>query len=88
VLPTRQFFDEPSSSDCSKKEVFENNENNMGTNFACENINEGEINKKVEDESSEVGCRRARVSIRARSDFSLVMTCISIFLFWYNVINF
>ncbi|WJX24615.1 hypothetical protein P8452_13701 [Trifolium repens] len=73
VLPTRQFFDEPSSSDCSKKEVFENNENNMGTNFACENINEGEINKKVEDESSEVGCRRARVSIRARSDFSLMV---------------
>lgn len=76
VLPTRQFFDEPSPSDCSKNNGFaivENNENNMGRNLACEYINEGEINSKIEDQSSEVGCRRARVSIRARSDFAFMV---------------
>lgn len=84
MLPTRQFFDEPSPSDCSKNNGFvivENNENNMGRNLACEYINEGEINSKIEDQSSEVGCRRARVSIRARSDFAFVRICMQLFFF-------
>ncbi|XP_058727531.1 WRKY transcription factor 42-like [Vicia villosa] len=83
VFPTRQFLniDEPSSSDCGKREKFaslENNVNvNIGRNFAYEcinNIHEGDIiSKRLEDQVSEVECRRARVSIRARSDFSLMV---------------
>ncbi|KAL5100741.1 hypothetical protein RYX36_005068 [Vicia faba] len=82
VFPTRQLLniDEPSASDCSKREGFaslENNENiNIGRNFAYEcfnSIHEGEIISKKEDQVYEVECRRARVSIRARSDFSLMV---------------
>ncbi|KAI5440903.1 probable WRKY transcription factor 47 [Lathyrus oleraceus] len=82
VFSTRQFLniDEPSPSDCGKKEgvtLMENNENiKIGRNFAYEcinNIHEGEIISKKEDQAFEAECRRARVSIRARSDFSLMV---------------
>ncbi|XP_004488183.1 WRKY transcription factor 42-like isoform X2 [Cicer arietinum] len=68
--------------------LVESNENNKGRKFACEDINinnedsinhEGEINSKIksqeqmEDQTSKVTCTRARVSIRARSHFSLMV---------------
>jgi len=86
ILHTRQFLD---IGDCSSlSEVYtENIEKKMlGRSQAYDKINvEGEMNKKIaldeakctEDQASEVTCRRAKVSIRARSDFSLVSISIS-----------
>ncbi|CAJ1975687.1 unnamed protein product [Sphenostylis stenocarpa] len=81
MLQTRQFLN---IGECSS--VFEGNTEKiekkmLGRNFACDKNNvEGEINKNItsneakctEDQASEVTCRRAKVSIRARSDFSLI----------------
>lgn len=86
MLPTRQFLNigELSPSDGSTTEGYasaENTEKNIGSRtiaYAC-NV-EGEIKnqitsegaKGIEDQASKVSFRKARVSIRARSDFSLV----------------
>lgn len=72
---TRQLLNvgEASHSDCSKTEGFASAEN-MERNKACQYNNEGEINSKItsQEASDHVTCTRARVSIRARSDFSLM----------------
>ncbi|XP_061354803.1 WRKY transcription factor 6-like isoform X2 [Gastrolobium bilobum] len=84
VLPTRQFLNivETSPSDGSKTEGYaslENVENNMYRNLAYAYNVEGKINsqiipqeaKRIEDQAHG-SCMKARVSIRARSDFSLM----------------
>jgi len=76
VLHTRQFLN---IGDCSS--VSEGYTENVEKKI----FGEGEMNTKIalheakciEDQASEVTCRRAKVSIRARSDFSLVRICIS-----------
>lgn len=93
MLHTRQFLNigESSILDGNTKAcaIAENAEKKMlGKNLACDDNKynvEGEINsqitsheaKSTEDQVSEVTCRRARVSIRARSDFSSVRVSIS-----------
>lgn len=91
MLPTRQFLNigEPSPySHCRKTaEGFASAENfeKGRRSLACyEYENEGDINsqitsqERIEDQAASEGtCRRARVSIRARSEFSLVRTSMS-----------
>nr|UEC49144.1 WRKY42 [Amorpha fruticosa] len=85
VLPTRQFLKmgERSPSDVTITEGFasaDNIEKNIGRNLAYAHNVEGEVNsqmtseetKRIEDQATEVSCRKARVSIRARSDFSVM----------------
>jgi len=83
MLHTRQFLN---IGDCSSSlsEGYKENfvKKMLGRSLACEknNVVEGEMKKKIaldeakcrEDQASEVTCRRAKVSIRARSDFSMV----------------
>jgi len=102
MLHTRQFLNigESSILDGNTKAcaIAENVEKKiLGKNLASD-INKynvkGEINsqitlnevKSTEDQASEVTCRRARVSIRARSDFSLVRISIS-FCNYYIIIS-
>ena len=85
VLHTRQFLNtgDHSPSDGSTKEGFPSEENihkSIGRNLSCANNVEGKISNHItsqearitEDQASEASCRRARVSIRTRTDFSLV----------------
>ncbi|KAK7354524.1 hypothetical protein VNO80_19989 [Phaseolus coccineus] len=82
MLHTRQFLN---IGDCSSSlsEGYTENfvKKILGRSLACGKNNvEGEMNKKIaldeakctEDQASEVTCRRAKVSIRARSDFSMM----------------
>ncbi|KAL9314558.1 hypothetical protein ACSQ67_020010 [Phaseolus vulgaris] len=83
MLHTRQFLN---IGDCSSSlsEGYKENfvKKMLGRSLACEknNVVEGEMKKKIaldeakcrEDQASEVTCRRAKVSIRARSDFSMM----------------
>ena len=93
VLSTRQFLNigDPSPSDGSTPERFAsavNFEKQIGRNLAYMHNGEGEINsqitseeaKRKEDQATEFPCRKARVSIRARSDFSSVRTSISFYI--------
>ncbi|KAL2327546.1 hypothetical protein Fmac_020973 [Flemingia macrophylla] len=84
MLHTRQFLNIGKSSlldsnteECASAENIE--KKILGRNVACgegENINSQitshEEAKHTEDQTSEITCRRAKVSIRARSDFSLM----------------
>ncbi|TKY72954.1 WRKY transcription factor 42 [Spatholobus suberectus] len=86
MLHTRQFLNIGESSrldgnteGCASAENIE--KKILGRNLSCDKYNvEGEINSQItsheakhtEDQASEVTCRRAKVSIRARSDFSLI----------------
>ncbi|RDX61452.1 WRKY transcription factor 42, partial [Mucuna pruriens] len=86
MLHTRQFLNIGESSlldgnteGCASAENIE--KKILGRNHACDKYNvEGEINsqitsheaKRTKDQAFEVTCRRAKVSIRARSDFSLI----------------
>ncbi|XP_061361726.1 probable WRKY transcription factor 47 [Gastrolobium bilobum] len=86
VLPTRQFLNSCNKrpSDGSTTKVFaypENIEKNIGKNLKYAYNVEGKTNKQIttsqeakikEDQACVASCRKARVSIRARSDFSLM----------------
>ncbi|KAK7281372.1 hypothetical protein RIF29_09308 [Crotalaria pallida] len=86
MFPTRQFLKicEPSPSNGSTTEGFSSVENidekNIGRNIAYANNAEGKKNnqitmegaKDMDHQASELSGRKARVSIRARSNFSLI----------------
>lgn len=99
MLHTRQFLNIGDCSSLSEGYTEKVEKKILGRSLACEknNIVEGEMNTKIalheakciEDQASEVTCRRAKVSIRARSDFSLVRICISIgnycVIIWFSI---
>ncbi|KAI4335113.1 hypothetical protein L6164_013791 [Bauhinia variegata] len=86
AFPTWQFLaiNDPSPSHGKTVEGFDSPKNNIGkhecTRLALAHNVGGDINnqirpegaKTIEDQASEPSCRKARVSIRARSDFSLM----------------
>ncbi|BAT79982.1 hypothetical protein LR48_Vigan213s003400 [Vigna angularis] len=82
MLHTRQFLNIGDCSSLSEGYTEKVEKKTLDRSLACEkkNIVEGEMNTKIalheakciEDQTSEVTCRRAKVSIRARSDFSLM----------------